>query len=484
MNLSKIDKVMSNMLIVNLMLFFLTSCVNNEKKENEREKDTSVINFENQEVTENGTDSVNVLPDSMQINRMQDDSENNQTLSSKAKSNSGNPNSLSLSDFGVKGDGSDETKKIQEALNRSKGKSLIIPKQIGDHYLSGQLLIPSNIQIKCEPGVVFLAKNSLNQDYSNFEVLFRFEDVQNIIFDGQGAVFKMNKENFKKEFNHLFMINGSKNVSIKNVKALNSGGDGIYIGALRSKNSYPQDITIENCTSDNNRRQGLSITSGVNITVVNSAFNNSKGTDPAAGLDIEPGNSKAILKNIRIKDCQANNNTKRGFVVILNRLNQNSEPVDVVFENCTSTGNLEGFSSRQFRGVQGNIKFVNCVARNSKNTGFTESSCLANSIKKVYQNCIAENSNTSNKKMKGYLYKASFYLSGYADNRQVIGNSEFINCKSVVGANSQNVDYGMVVDNGDFEVKNISINNFETKGSHNNDKIHVHEKQMKALSIK
>lgn len=393
-------------------------------------------------------------------------------------------NQINLHDYGALGTGKDETKEIQEALKAAVGKILYIPKQRGQYYMAGQLMVPSNVQIVCDPNVIFVAKDFLKQDFKDFEVLFRFEDVENITFDGGGALFKMNKEKYSNEFNHLFMVNGSKNVVLKNIRAEDSGGDGFYVGAIRTKNKFPANITIEDCTATNNRRQGLSVTSADGLLVKKSAFNASKGADPETGVDIEPGVASAVLKNIKLIDCKAEGNRKRGFLVHLNRLNATSAPVDIIFENCIAEGNMEGFSTRQTRGVQGKVEYVNCIARNSRVTGFTESSSLANSVKKVYRNCVAENSNTANRKMDGYKFKANYYLAGNAKRREVIGNSEFINCKSIVNERVKTVDYGMVIDNGETEVENIILNNFKAQGTHLRDKLHIPQKQMRALSIK
>src|SRR5690606_15390265 len=234
---------------------------------------------------------------------------------------------------------------------------------------------------------------------------------------------------------------------------------------------------------NNNRRQGLSIITAKNVLVDKGRFDNSTGASPETGIDIEPSKSTDILQRIKIKNSSASHNKRRGFLVELHRLNSKSSPVDVVFENCIAEGNMEGFSTRQTRNVQGTIEFISCTARSSRVTGFTESSSLANSVKKIYRNCIAENSNTSNRKMDGYKFKSNYYIAGNPKKREVLGNSEFINCKSIVNGQSRTVDYGMVIDNGDHEVKNIILNNFETQGIHAKDKLYVPQKQRQSLSI-
>src|SRR5690606_1544387 len=99
------------------------------------------------------------------------------------------PDTLDLREYHVFGNGEDETEGLQTALNESVGNVLYIPKQEGAHYLTGQLVVPDSITIICHPDVVFMAKDDLHQAISNFEVMWRFENSQHVIFDGQGALF-------------------------------------------------------------------------------------------------------------------------------------------------------------------------------------------------------------------------------------------------------------------------------------------------------
>lgn len=368
---------------------------------------------------------------------------------------------LNLKDFGVFGNGKDETRLIQKALNAAQGKILFIPKQIGQFYLVRQLVVPSNVEIICDSRVVFYAKNDLQQNFQNFEVMWRFEDAENVIFDGKGALFRMDKSKYKSEFNHIFMVNGGNNVTIKNIRADNSAGDGLYVGAIRTKSPYPRDIQILNCISTNSRRQGLSVTSVDGLTVLNSSFNYSKGTSPESGVDIEPFSSKGVLRRIKFINCKAIGNAKRGFMVNLMKLNKTSSPVDILFENCESSNNMEGFSNRSFEGVQGIVQLNGCIVKNSKFSGITENGCFASSIKKVYRDCTIENSNTLNKNTKDYLTTAGFYIRGNRQNKGIIGNFQLINCKVINDKNSQ---YGLYVDNGDVSLKGISVDNLQVKG--------------------
>lgn len=401
------------------------------------------------------------------------------------KSSKRNSDTLSLRDFGVVGNGKNETIGFQKALNASVGKVLFIPKQQGKYYLTRQLFIPSNSKLVFDSNVIIQATDDLKQSHADFEALIRIENVDNVNIHANKAVFRMNKSAYASEHNHIFMINGASNVTIKNAKANNSGGDGFYIGAYKSNKAYCENIKILSSSANNNRRQGLSIVTGKNILIDGCSFNSSAGTDPESGLDIEPSKATDILQNIKVRNSTMSNNKKRGMMILLNRLNAKSAPVSIIIENCKTDGNLEGFSNRRFSGVQGEIQLLNCIAKNSKYSGFTESSCLASSIKKIYKNCVAENSNTMSKKMSNLNYKAGFYLFGDSKGNDAIGNSEFIDCKTISSTpkmfaksatKRSTIDYEFAVENGNSKIKNIKINNFKTNGVSDASRIYAPQK--------
>lgn len=369
-----------------------------------------------------------------------------------------------LSNFGATGSGKDETEKIQRALNASIGKTLYIPKQKQKHYLSGQLLIPSNITILFEEGVVFLAKDDLKQDIRNAESLFRFEGSENVVFDGNGATFKMNKTKYSGQFNHIIMINGAKNVTVKNVNAMDSGGDGFYIGAAWTKRVASENIRLYNCVAQYSRRQGMSVTSVNGLYVENCEFSNTRGTLPEAGVDIEPSMPNYVLNKIYFKGCVAKGNNGRGFQVVLIKSGVNSNKVDITFEDCKAIGNDIGFSNRYFaEGSKGIVRMINCTAENSKGPGFWEGSCAASGAAKEYNNCTAINNGVD---LRAATVKnaSGFGISNFPKRqKKVLGNSTFISCRTIDNNSKPLTDYGInLIEKTSFS--GVIIKNFTSKG--------------------
>lgn len=113
-------------------------------------------------------------------------------------------------------------------------------------------------------------------------------------------------------------ISGSKNISIYQPHIKNTWGDGIYIG--RTKNISCENVQVYDANIDNARRNGISIISGNNILIDNAIVSNTHGTNPMAGIDVEPNNNNDYLKNITLKNIYTFNNKNRGIILSLKGL--------------------------------------------------------------------------------------------------------------------------------------------------------------------
>lgn len=129
---------------------------------------------------------------------------------------------------------------------------------------------------------------------------------------------------------------GCKTVSITNIDSSYMWGDGLYIGASddTKEETLSQNIQVNNCKFEYNRRQGISITGAVDVFVNNCYFFNTgkiNGTSPKAGLDIEP--SGLYNSNVTISNCIADSNVSTGFLVYGDNRN-------IVIDNCASKNQL------------------------------------------------------------------------------------------------------------------------------------------------
>jgi hypothetical protein len=105
------------------------------------------------------------------------------------------------------------------------------------------------------------------------------------------------------EWGFGFEIRFSKNIRISSGEIRDFWGDGIYIS------DKSENISLLNLSCVHNRRQGITITSGTNISIRSCTFLNTTGVDPAAGIDLEPNKGEAVLKCF-IQNCLFDGNTR------------------------------------------------------------------------------------------------------------------------------------------------------------------------------
>lgn len=168
----------------------------------------------------------------------------------------------------------------------------------------------------------------------------------------------------------------SRNIAIYNADVSNCWGDGIIIseskkGFTKSSGFITQNILVSNSKVDGSRRNGVTITGGKQITLNNVVINNTFGTAPEAGIDIEPDNDGSYLENISLKNVKIFN-AKYGLQFSLNyfgskvknqqaTLNINKLDITDVVKGVYVTG----FPKKpEFKQIQGFFSFDNVVTTN------------------------------------------------------------------------------------------------------------------------
>jgi hypothetical protein len=232
------------------------------------------------------------------------------------------------------------------------------------------------------------------------DALITFENAQNLKLIGNGATLQMNKDEYVTgEWRHILSLRNCRNIRVKGFNFIDSGGDGIYISGL-DKGTFSEHIEIEDIVCRNNKRQGISIISAQDVKVVNCVFNSTYGTNPQAGLDLEPNNPGDRLVRISFENCLFSENHHAGIKISLHHLNSSSVPVSILFKNCVIENNHSPENSQvpaeisvdanRTDPVRGEVIFSECLIRNSQ-WGILYSRKRSDAFRVVFENCTAEN---------------------------------------------------------------------------------------------
>ena len=144
-------------------------------------------------------------------------------------------------------------------------------------------------------------------------------------------------------------VYNSENVTIDGVHISKCTGDGIYIGGgvvseIEDYSQASKSIIIKDVVSNDNRRQGISITCADGVYVENSIFSNTGRTEsvaPGCGLDVEPNKGQSV-RNIHFKNCKFLNNNIAKDVSIGGYSVQGDKCSvrQILLEDCEVTGTV------------------------------------------------------------------------------------------------------------------------------------------------
>jgi parallel beta-helix repeat protein len=208
---------------------------------------------------------------------------------------------------GAVGNGkTDDTLAIQRAVNKvaDSGATVLIP--AGTYLIDAvaHLNLTNNMTLKMEEGAILKAIPNNKENYG----IIKIKNVQNVNVIGgivQGE--RDQHEGKTGEWGMGVELYGSKNVVIENVIAKDNWGDGFYVNDNASNTAFCGVI------ADNNRRQGISVISANRLVIRDSVFQRTQGTEPMAGIDIEP-NSKQNVTDVRITNNVVMHNSGSGII--------------------------------------------------------------------------------------------------------------------------------------------------------------------------
>jgi len=289
-------------------------------------------------------------------------------------------------------DRKDATRALQAAIN-SRVPRLIVDVMDGP-WITEPLMCVIDQEIVFEKGVEVLAKKGSFAGKS--DSLFSLFGVTKVTLRGPGATLRMRRADYdappysKAEWRHVLNIKSCANIKVEGLTLAESGGDGIYLGCVRSA-SPNRDVHIKDVVCDRNYRQGISVISAENLLIENTVMRDTAGTPPAAGIDFEPNHLGERLKNCVMRDCVTENNQGSGYDFYLPNLTQASEPVSIRLENCRSSNDKAGLKittgNAVTQAVAGTMAFIGCRIERAQRSGVTVACKPAFGMALAFERC-------------------------------------------------------------------------------------------------
>lgn len=182
------------------------------------------------------------------------------------------------------------------------------------HETEGGLRPKSNSVITLAADAVIKCSTSPTDFYN----IFHFVNVSNVIVQGGKIVgdkathVQISQPTY--EFGHGVGVQNSTNIVVRDMEISDCIGDGVILNY--GGNS---DITLDNLTIHDCRRQGISLTSGDGVVISNCKIYDISGTNPQSGIDIEPDGNKSVT-NVVIEGCNIRD-TVGASVIVANVVN-------------------------------------------------------------------------------------------------------------------------------------------------------------------
>lgn len=232
----------------------------------------------------------------------------------------------------------DYTEILQSLINKYKKVRLPgIKMLINDKGLS----IPTGARIYFSNGTVLKMKPSAKTHFDALKI-YDVQDVQiyNAVIEGDKP------EHLGKtgEWAAGISLRNAENVILKYGSIKNTWGDGIFIGS--ESGGVSRNISLSYFNIDNARRNGLSITSGIDVNVNHLTISNTTGTAPSCGIDIEPSLYAEELQRIALSDITTFNNATAGLAINTGNFETNEQKkrkeVTIQIKNFTDIGSWRG----------------------------------------------------------------------------------------------------------------------------------------------
>lgn len=211
-------------------------------------------------------------------------------------------------DYGVVGNGTtDDATALNNALTAAATAKawLIIPPPATAYRINSTLNLQNNSRVLAYGAIFHCYITSLG-DAGTMAPMLQSMDKSNISwyggeFDGRQSSWAHT------EWKPAINIEGSTNVTIRDVYCHDNKGDGISVSTM-TPNKHNNDVRVYDSRFDANYRGGGFVGEGKSVYFGNCQFNFNTGTSPMFGIDVEPDGDQSICEDIEFNNCDFSNN--------------------------------------------------------------------------------------------------------------------------------------------------------------------------------
>jgi len=165
------------------------------------------------------------------------------------------------------------------------------------------------------------------------------------------------------------------------------------------------------------------------LTAENCVFQNTWGTPPSSGVDIEPDSPAQRVRDVVFRNCSFLDNYGDGIEVFLANLKSQSGDVSILFDTCR-VASRRGSGIRVTKvaddGPGGRIEFRNCVVENTAAYGIKVQDKSAGRARVRFVNCAVRN--TANNRMYNGAWTPVWIHLFRASVTKRLGGIDFVDC--------------------------------------------------------
>ena len=295
----------------------------------------------------------------------------------------------------------DSTAALQAAID-SGARRVVIDRQAGDWIVTPVFLRRSNQEVVVADGVTVRAKKGAFKARS--ACLFTIHNATNVLLRGEGtATLAMNKKDYQNpkdyvssEWRHTVSIVGGSDITVRDLTLLSSGGDGVYVRSAAKR------VRLDRLVCRDHHRQGISVISAIDLHVTGCRFDETGGTAPQCGVDVEPNTERDVLENIVFEDCTFDGNASSGMDLHLAALTEKTRPISVTFRRCIARGNRNygitmymvgrGGSAigKKASSVRGTVVFDGCSVSGNGASALRIANQMADALKISFKDCVLD----------------------------------------------------------------------------------------------